>query len=149
ALDVIVLSGQVVAVWLALAGRVHLVRAAAAGRLALLERPLLAAFMLLVLAYALITTAPLAGRAVILEGGQDWLTYESYARDILLNGPLMTLGDPLGKGKPFFFQPFYPYYLAAMHWLTGEGLWGPIVLQILGDGVAGVMVYYLAKRLFG
>ena len=86
---------------------------------------------------------------MILEGGQDWLTYESYARDILLNGPLMTLGEPLGKGKPFFFQPFYPYYLAAMHWLTGEGLWGPIVLQLFGDGVAGVLVYFLAKRLFG
>src|SRR5262249_5667075 len=95
------------------------------------------------------TTRELPGRAVILEGGQDWLTYESYARDILLNGPLMTLGEPLGKGKPFFFQPFYPYYLAALHGLTGEGLWGPIVVHIVGDGVAAVLVYFLAKRLFG
>jgi hypothetical protein len=113
------------------------------------ERPLLAALLLAVLAYALVTTADLAGRAVILEGGQDWLTYESYARDILLNGPLMTLGEPLGKGKPFFFQPFYPYYLAGLHRLAGEGLWGPIVLQLFGVGVAGVLVYYLGKRLFG
>ena len=118
-------------------------------RSASLERPLLAALLLAILAYALVTTADLAGRAVILEGGQDWLTYESYARDILLNGPLMTLGEPLGKGKPFFFQPFYPYYLAGLHWLTGEGLWGPIVLQLFGVGVAGVLVYYLGKRLFG
>ena len=114
-----------------------------------LERPLLAGLLLVVLAYALLTTTGIAGKAVILEGGQDWLTYESYARDILLNGPLMTLGEPLGKGKPFFFQPFYPYYLAGLHWLTGEGLWGPIVLQLFGIGVAGVLVYYLGKRLFG
>jgi hypothetical protein len=113
------------------------------------ERPLLALWLLVVLAYALITTASLAGRAVILEGGQDWLTYESYARDILLNGPLMTLGKPLGEGRPFFFQPFYPYALAGMHWLAGEGVWGPIVLQLVGDGVAGVLLYFLAKRLFG
>src|SRR5207249_12105009 len=108
------------------------------------SRPLLALWLLAVLAYALITTAPLAGRAVILEGGQDWLTYESYARDILLNGPLMTLGKPLGEGRPFFFQPFYPYSLAAIHWLAGEGVWGPIVLHLFGDGVAGVLLYYLA-----
>ena len=61
----------------------------------------------------------------------------------------MTLGKSLGQGRPFFFQPFYPYYLAGMHWLTGEGVWGPIVLQIFGDGVAGVVLYFLAKRLFG
>jgi hypothetical protein len=115
----------------------------------LAERPLLALWLLIVLVYALITTAPLASRAVILEGGQDWLTYESYARDILLNGPLMTLGKPLGEGRPFFFQPFYPYYLAGLHWLAGEGVWGPIVLQLFGDGVAGVLLFYLAKRLFG
>jgi hypothetical protein len=113
------------------------------------ERALLAIYLLAIVVYALVTTAELAGRAVILEGGQDWLTYESYSRDILLNGPLMTLGEPLGKGKPFFFQPFYPYYLAGLHWLAGEGLWGPIVLQIVGIGVAGVLVYFLAKRLFG
>jgi len=110
---------------------------------------MLAGLLLAVLAYALVTTTDLAGRAVILEGGQDWLTYESYARDILLNGPLMTLGEPLGKGKPFFFQPFYPYYLAGLHWLTGEGLWGPIVLQLFGVGVAGMLTYWLGKRLFG
>jgi hypothetical protein len=120
-----------------------------ATRLSLLERPLLATLLLAVTVYALITTADLAGRATVLEGGQDWLTYESYARDIQLNGLLMTLGEPLGKGKPFFFQPFYPYSLALMHWLTGEGVWGPTVLQLMGLGVAAALVYELGKRLFG
>ena len=113
------------------------------------ERPLLALFVGAVFAHALATTQHLYREPVILEGGQDWLTYESYARDILLNGPLMTLGKPLGEGRPFFFQPFYPYYLAGLHWLTGEDLWGPTVLQLLGLGVSAVLLYYLARRLFG
>ncbi|MFN8632486.1 MAG: glycosyltransferase family 39 protein [Chloroflexota bacterium] len=148
-LDLLVLAGLVGAGGVAVWRRLRLVLGLPARRWQLLERPLLASLLLVVLAYALVTSRGLAGRAVILEGGQDWLTYESYSRDILLNGPLMTLGEPLGKGKPYFFQPFYPYYLAAMHWLTGEGLWGPVALQLLGVGVAGVLVYYLGKRLFG
>jgi hypothetical protein len=151
ALDLLVLGGMAAGFGLLFAARARLARGERSrGRvLVVWERPLLAGLLLVVLAYALITTADLAGRATILEGGQDWLTYESYARDILLNGPLMTLGEPLGKGKPFFFQPFYPYYLAGLHVLTGEGLWGPIVLQLFGVGVAGVLTYWLGKRLFG
>jgi hypothetical protein len=148
-LDLLVLAGLAVAAGLLFVRTWRRALVTEVGRLELLERPLLAGLLLVVLAYALLTTSDLAGRTVILEGGQDWLTYESYARDILLNGPLMTLGEPLGKGKPFFFQPFYPYYLAGLHWLTGEGLWGPIVLQVFGVGVAGVLVYFLGKRLFG
>jgi hypothetical protein len=113
------------------------------------ERPVLGLFLLATLLYALTSSQYLYGRTVILEGGQDWLTYESHARDILLNGPLMTLGEPLGRGKPYFFQPFYPYYLAGLHWLSGEGLWGPTVLQVFGLGVAGVLAFYLAARLLG
>ncbi len=131
------------------AGRLRGLAAAPGGRLARAERPLVALLLLASLGHALATTTDLYRQTVILEGGQDWLTYESYARDILLNGPLMTLGEPLGKGKPFFFQPFYPYYLALMHALTGEDLWGPVVLQLVGLGVAGVVPYFLTKRLFG
>ena len=123
-------------------------RSSVVGRL-WLERPLLALLLAALLVHALVTTQDLYGRTIILEGGQDWLTYESYARDILISGPLMTLGKPLGQGRPFFFQPFYPYYLAGLHWLTGEGLWGPVVLQLLGIGVSGVVLYHLSKRLSG
>jgi len=69
----------------------------------------------------------------LLGGGQDWLTHESFARDILLNGPLMTLGKPLGEGRTFYAQPFYPYALAAMHWLTGEDQFGVVVVQLSGS----------------
>ncbi len=127
------------------AARMRAIRSGTLG----LERFALSIFLAAITTHAMATTTDLYGRATILEGGQDWLTYESYARDILLNGPLMTLGKPLGEGKPFFFQPFYPYYLAGLHWLTGEDLWGPIVLQLVGLGVCGVILYWLARRLFG
>jgi hypothetical protein len=146
--DLLLLAGLIGAGLVATIRRVRLAGYEPAERFRLLERPLLAGVMLVVTIYALATTTDLIGRTTVLEGGQDWLTYESYSRDILLNGPLMTLGEPLGKGKPFFFQPFYPYYLAGLHWLTGEGLWGPVMLQLAGLGVAAVLVYALTRQLF-
>jgi hypothetical protein len=114
-----------------------------------LERPLLAVVLAAVFVYSGLSTLDLRDRVVILDGGADWLTYETYTRDILLNGPLMTLGKALGKGRPFYFQPFYPYALAAAHFLTGEDLYGVVVLQLFGLGVTAVLGYSLAKRLFG
>lgn len=113
------------------------------------ERAALALLLALVFGYAAISSLDLNDRGVLLDGGSDWLTYETYARDILQNGPLMTLGRPLGRGRPYFFQPFYPYALAAAHWLTGEDLYGVAVLQLFGLGVSAVLVYELGKRLFG
>ncbi|HYU17858.1 MAG TPA: glycosyltransferase family 39 protein [Chloroflexota bacterium] len=115
----------------------------------LVERPILAAFLLLVFAHASLPQLGRVDKMVLLGGGQDWLTHETLARDILLNGPLMTLGKPLGEGRAFYAQPFYPYALAAMHWLVGEDQFGPTVLQLLGLGLAGVLLYFIAKRLFG
>ena len=42
-----------------------------------------------VIAQGYARTWPLAGRTPILAGGQDWLTYESQARDILAHGWLL------------------------------------------------------------
>jgi len=80
---------------------------------------------------AIVFAAPAIGRMVTLSGGDDWLTYESQARDIVLHGLLMTQGAPLGQGAPFFAQPFYSYCLAACHWLFGDGLWGIYFVQRL------------------
>ena len=57
----------------------------------------------------------LGEQVMMLVGGDDTMTYEGYARDILLNGILMSGGQPLGQGEPFYYQAFYPYFLAAMH----------------------------------
>ncbi len=137
-----------VAAWL-IAGRVAIVARTSNGRLALLERPLLGLFLLLIFADAALPRLDRVDKLALLGGGQDWLTHETLARDILLSGPLMTLGQPLGEGRTYYAQPFYPYALAAMHWLTGEDQFGVIVLQLFGLGVAGVLLFYLTKRLFG
>ena len=71
------------------------------------------------------------GRNMVLAGGDDTLTYEGYARDILLNGILMNGGAAPGQGEPFYYQAFYPYFLAAMHFVFGEGMFGPILAQRL------------------
>jgi hypothetical protein len=97
--------------------------------------------------YGALLEAPMAGKATILSGLDDWLIYESSARDILLNGVLMDCGQ--GHAAPFYGQPLYPYVLALLHRLTGESLFGPIVVQFaaLGLVVAGTGV--LARRAFG
>ena len=118
-------------------------------RWALVERPLLALWLAGMVGFALLPDLDRVGKFELLGGGQDWLTHEAFARDVLLNGPLMTLGKPLGEGRTFYAQPFYPYALAAFHWLTGEDQYGAVALQLVGTGVAGVLIYFLAKRLFG
>jgi hypothetical protein len=68
---------------------------------------------------------------MVMRGGDDPMTYEFYARDILLHGPLMTLGRPLGQGDPYYYQVFYPYVLACVHAVFGEGMFGVMLIQRL------------------
>ena len=74
---------------------------------------------------------PWAGRVMLLVGGDDTLTYETFARDILFNGILMSGGKPLGEGEPFYYQAFYPYFLAGTHALFGEFMFGAVLAQRL------------------
>jgi hypothetical protein len=85
--------------------------------------------------------------ATILSGRDDWLVYESLARDILLNGPLMTNGQD--HAAAFYGQPLYPYVLALAHRLTGESLFGPLALQFAALGGLLVLAAVLARRVFG
>src|SRR5439155_25845388 len=112
-----------------------------------LVRAALGAVPLVFLAHGMLIQAPLAGRAAILSGLDDWLIYESSARDILLNGPLMDGGQ--GHAPPFYGQPLYPYVLALAHRLSGESLFGPLALQFAA--LVGVLVgtAVLARRAFG
>jgi dolichyl-phosphate-mannose-protein mannosyltransferase len=98
-------------------------------------------------AYGALHQAPMAGKATILSGLDDWLIYESSARDILLNGPLMDGGQ--GHAAPFYGQPLYPYALAILHRLTGESLFGPIVVQFAALGAVAAGTAILARRCFG
>lgn len=72
---------------------------------------------------------PWTRQVLLLPGGDDPMTYEGFARDIQLNGLLMNFGHPPGTGQPFYYQAFYPYFLAAAHTVFGEGMFGVLFLQ--------------------
>ena len=112
-------------------------------------RDALALVWVCAVADALIFAARAVGRMITLEGGQDWLTYESQARDIALNGIAMTQGAALGHGQPFYYQPLYPYFVAISHWLCGDGLYGVFFLQRLLVGAAVVAMWRVTVMLFG
>jgi hypothetical protein len=92
---------------------------------------------------------PLAGRVVALTGGDDWWGFEACARDILRHGPLMTLGKAVGRADPYFYHPLYCYFLAAVHAVTGETLFGPVFVQFLILAIVGTIVWRLASEIFG
>jgi hypothetical protein len=89
---------------------------------------------------------PWATRVMLLVGGDDTLTYETFARDILFNGILMSGGKPLGHGEPFFYQAFYPYFLAGTHLAFGEFMYGAVLVQRLLAAVAFVQLVEIAIR---
>ena len=89
---------------------------------------------------------PWATRVMLLVGGDDTLTYETFARDILFNGILMSGGRPLGQGEPFFYQAFYPYFLAGTHVLFGEFMYGAVLVQRLLAAVTIVKLVEVAIR---
>ena len=88
-------------------------------------------------------------RFYTLTAGDDWLGFESRARNILEQGLLMPLDAALGDGVPYFYHPFYSYLLAAVHALTGESLFGPIFVHFLILAATAIVMYSLARPLFG
>ncbi len=131
--------GTVLMVWLLLAARRMTPRD--------IWRALLGLLPVAFLVHGMLLQAPLLGRTAILSGLDDWLVYESSARDILLNGPLMTGGQE--HAAPYYGQPLYPYVLAVAHWLTGEGLFGPLALQFAALGLVIALAAVLAHKTFG
>lgn len=91
---------------------------------------------------AMIFGLPWFTHNMVLNGGDDTMTYEGYARDILLNGMLMNGGLPPGQGEPFYYQAFYPYFLAAVHYLFGESMFGPVLMQRL---LAAAAIWMLVR----
>jgi hypothetical protein len=92
---------------------------------------------------------PWAERFRVMTAGDDTITYEGYARDILLNGILMNGGLPPGQGEPFYYQAFYPYFLAFTHAVFGEGFFGALFLQRLMVVLTAVVLTRIAVRLRG
>jgi len=98
---------------------------------------------------ALVTAMPAYDRVVLLGGGDDPLTYETLARDIAGNGPLMTLGARIGHGEPFYYQPLYSYFVALTHIVSGEHLFGVLFAQRLLLYGAVFATARTARLLFG
>ncbi|MSO55915.1 MAG: hypothetical protein EXQ55_03195 [Acidobacteria bacterium] len=97
----------------------------------------------------LLFAEPAVHRFIAIEGGQDYLTYESYARDIVLNGPLMLLGRPIGQAAPFYMQPLYAYFIALVHLVFGEDLSGLYLVQWTLAGTTVLIIWKVTERLFG
>jgi hypothetical protein len=85
----------------------------------------------------------------ILGAGQDWLTYESFAFEVLREF------GPRGGEDVFGLQPFYRYWLAVLHLLFGDSL---IPIRFVERAVLGLLVVWVviagvrplrAKMLYG
>jgi hypothetical protein len=116
------------------------------------HRPVLApgqdllAFLLVAAAIeALVFARPWSSRLMTLVGGDDTLTYESYARQIQLDSFLLAQGG----GEPFFYQVLYPYVLAAMHVVFGESMFGPLLVQRLLLALVVWTIVKIAVRIGG
>lgn len=92
---------------------------------------------------------PWTRQLLLLAGGDDPMTYEGYARDIQFNGLLMNGGRPAGEGEPFYYQAFYPYFLAAAHGIFGEGMFGVLLLQRFFVVLTAVAILRIAVELVG
>ena len=101
------------------------------------------------LADAIRFAAPAIGRLILQPGGDDSLTYQTYARDIVFHGPLMLLGAPPGQAEPFYYQPLYSYFLAIVHLLFGDDLFGLFLVQRLSLAAILLAVCWMTRRLFG
>jgi hypothetical protein len=71
-------------------------------------------------------------------GGSDWLTYESFARDIF------STHSPQGGEDVFYYQPGYRYLLAAVRLLLGEG---DLIPSALAQALTNFAILVLAWRL--
>jgi hypothetical protein len=89
----------------------------------------------------------LVGHVWTLTGGDDWITFEYNAREVVLNGVLMTEGNPLGQGTAYFAYPGYTYFTALVHVVVGESLAGVILMNFVVLAVATLFVLRLARVL--
>jgi Dolichyl-phosphate-mannose-protein mannosyltransferase len=83
----------------------------------------LATFALLLL-YTFRISLGLRSVTANIPTGDDPIAYETFARDIFFNGPLMPAWQ-----QPYYFYPLYPYILAPAHVLFGEDLSSAAILN--------------------
>lgn len=84
--------------------------------------------LLLINAWVFIQHTHPYGQLVLFTGGDDELTHEGFARQALLatNWPARLAA---GEATIFYYQPFYRYFVAGIHALWGESMFGLYVVQ--------------------
>ena len=58
---------------------------------------------------------PILGQWVIWGTGDDWTSYQQFARKIVVEGEWLNAGEGV-----FLMQPLYRYFVAIYHWLFGQ-----------------------------
>jgi len=106
---------------------------------------------LFILAFAFVFVANFVppDSVMILHGGDDPLTHESFSRAVLLSTSFKNFLIA-GENTFFYYQPLYRYVLAGFHYLFGEALFGPFVVQTMLVCLllrnTGVFLYFLNKN---
>ncbi len=73
----------------------------------------------------------------------DQLGYDSIAMDILNNGQFTD------QGQPTFREPGYPLFLAVIYKIFGHNYDAVRFIQIILFGLLAVIIYFLARDIFG
>lgn len=102
------------------------------------------AFIVLFAGLGLLRSIPGRASTVVLPAGDDFLTYAMNARQILMDGPLMT--DRHGQGSPYFHYPLYPYALALAHVVFGEDPATVILFNHLCIAASGALFWLLLRH---
>jgi hypothetical protein len=74
----------------------------------------------------------------IRDGGDDWLTYESFARSILDTGTLEA-GEPV-----FYYQPLFRYILFLAHATLGDG---DTLIALMAQALLIWSIFFMSARL--
>jgi hypothetical protein len=92
------------------------------------QRPVLLAYLALlaIVTAALLNVTADLDSVLYRSSGTDFLTYESFARDIVLDGSLR------GGEEVFFYQPGSRYLLGLVHLLLGDGDFLVILWSLIG-----------------
>lgn len=104
-------------------------------------------FLAFFLCQGFVKSVPLRQATVELRLGDDYLTYEGQARQILYNGPMMV--DRHGQGSAYYFYPFYPYGLAGAHALLGEDFGTIVAFNFACIAALGGLFWLILRRRIG
>lgn len=68
---------------------------------------------------------------VLFSGGNDEIGHESFARHTMLATTFKEFAAAAEPDRLYYYQPLYRYFLAALHSVFGEPMWGVYVAQTI------------------